>query len=79
MPTKAEVIQKLQAIAKDFDNKDGNVNRGDSIRDLIQELNTGKRDHNTIEIRARVKLEKFDGEWFNGKQPVEVREFLTEL
>lgn len=76
--SKAEIIQQLQEIAQEFDTK-GQGGKGDDIRTLIDELNQGKRDHNTIEIKARVKVEKFDGEATPGKQPVEIKEFITDL
>jgi len=78
--TKAELIQKLVSIATDFENR-GNGEQGANIRALIADVNSGKRDHTAVKIKARITVEKFDGEKApnDGKVPAEVQEFLTEL
>jgi hypothetical protein len=78
MNDKEKIISKLKEIADHFDNA-GSPGKGAEIRQLMDEINTGKRDPLSVTVKAKVKVEKFDGDKTDGKQPVEVKEFISEL
>jgi hypothetical protein len=86
---KQKLIDQLTIIAEAHDEADkdkGDKGAGDAIRQLINDIETGKKqvggtqsDGAGISLSAKVTIEKFDGPGTEGKQPVEVKEFLTEL
>jgi hypothetical protein len=78
--SKDQVVTQLLEIAKVYEDS-GDVDRGQGIRDLMSEVNSGQQDHSRIKINAKVSIQKFDGEKVDGdnKVPVEITEFISEL
>ena len=74
---KQTLLNQLQTIADGHKNK-GNPAKENAIKDLINDINSGKTDHSAVTVKAKVTIEKFNGNGTGG-QPVEVKEFLTEL
>ena len=74
---KAELLQLLNDIATSSEGK-GNTGRGEAIRALIQDLNSGKIDAAQVKLKGRVRVQKFAGQRQPEDEPVEVQEFITE-
>lgn len=51
----------------------------EKIREIIDPVLGGKPDALNFEVKCHIKLEKFDGEYEPGKEPVEVIEREGEL
>lgn len=49
------------------------------IQSMIDGINSGEQDITKFKIQANVKLEKFDGEFDENKQPVETIQYDTEI
>ena len=75
---KDAVIAQLLEIAQTHDDS-GNNDKGNDIRALIAEVNDNKRDHTQIKIKARIQIDKYDGDIVEGDMPVETSEFISEI
>lgn len=74
---RAELLALLDQIATDAEGK-GNSGRGSAIRELVKDLNSGKRDAAQVKLKGRVRVQKFAGVKNEGDTPVEIQELLTE-
>ena len=59
-------------------NTKGDITSANNIQQLIDEINSGKRDAAEVKLKSRIKIKKFNGQKTAGKLPVEEQEFITE-
>lgn len=75
---KAELVALLATLASEHDGH-GRSETAKGLRDLIGEINSGKRDAAEVRIKGRLKVAKFKGKRKDGDEPVEEQEFITEV
>jgi hypothetical protein len=75
---KAELIALLTTLAAEHEGH-GRSETAKGIRDLIADVNSGKRDSAEVRIKGRLKVAKFNGKRKANDVPVETQEFITEV
>jgi predicted lipid-binding transport protein (Tim44 family) len=76
---KTKKIQQLLELVAEHENR-GRAIQADDLKSLISDIQGGQKDANDIRLNARVKVKKYNGkkEKGDGKNPVEIQEFITE-
>ena len=76
--TKGELLAVLNQLKSESEGK-GRAEFAQGIGALIQDLNSGKRDHTEVAIKGRIKIKKFNGQKEDDSVPVEIQEFITDV
>lgn len=75
---KEELKQVLEVLAMESEKKN-NKETAQGLKDLIAELDDGKRDATEVSVKGRVMIKKFQGQKKEDSSPVEVQEFITNI